>query len=125
MSGRIDRPTVHFEAPPREGLDQRLNEFIQWFNTSKTDALLDPLIRAGIVHLNWIYMRGQRKVLNRLLDGGGNGFGHGISASQYQKVAKVSKATVTCHLTDLLEKGCIVKMEGGGKNTRYWIKPSI
>lgn len=70
MSGRIDRPTVHFEAPPWEGLDQRLNEFIQWFNTSKTDALLDALIRAGIVHLNWIYMRGQRKVLNRLLDGG-------------------------------------------------------
>jgi Fic family protein len=58
---------------------------------------------------------GQRKVLNRLLDGGENGFEHGISASQYQKVAKVSRATATRHLTDLLEKGCIVKLEGVGE----------
>jgi Fic family protein len=62
------------------------------------------------------------KVLNRLLDGGENGFEHGISASQYQKVAKVSRATATRHLTDLLEKGCIIKLEGGGRNTRYQIQ---
>jgi len=46
---------------------------------------------------------GQIKVLNRVLDGGENGFLQGISASQYQKVAKVSKATATRHLADLLE----------------------
>lgn len=46
----------------------------------------------------------------------------GISASQYQKVAKVSKATATRHLADLLEKGCIEKLPGGGRNTRYQIK---
>lgn len=63
----------------------------------------------------------QRKVLNRLLDGGENGFEQGISASQYQKVAKVSKATATRHLSDLLEKKCIIKLEGGGRNTRYQI----
>ena len=28
-----------------------MDEFIQWFNSSKTDTLLDPLIRADIVHL--------------------------------------------------------------------------
>jgi hypothetical protein len=32
-------------------------------------------------------------MLNQLLDGGENGFLQGISANQYQKVAKVSKAT--------------------------------
>ena len=37
----------------------------------------------------------QVKVLNRLLNGGQNGFESGISASQYQKVAKVSKDTAT------------------------------
>ena len=67
---------------------------------------------------------GQRKVLNRLLDGGEAGFEQGISAAQYQKVAKVSKATATRHLVDLLEKGCLVKLEGGGRNTRYQIKKS-
>lgn len=220
VSGRMDYPTVHFEAPPRDALEQRLDEFIQWFNTSRNNTLLDPLIRAGITHLwfvtlhpfddgngritrtltdlalaqmdqqsirlyamspvilnkrksyyeileatqksdsditDWLLwflqalnesleqtlkriertllkstfwqvfsevdlQEGQRKVLNRLLDGGENGFEHGISASQYQKVAKVSRATATRHLTDLLEKGCIIKLEGGGRNTRYQIQ---
>ena len=49
----------------------------------------------------------QVKVLNRLLDGGENGFSAGINASQYQKVAKVSKATATRHLADLLARECI------------------
>ncbi len=64
----------------------------------------------------------QTKVLNRLLDGGERGFEGGISASQYQKVAKVSKATATRHLADLLKKGCIEKLPGGGRSTRYQIK---
>lgn len=223
VSGRLDYPTVHFEAPPREGLEERLEAFINWFNLSLTGVLLDPLLRAGITHLwfitlhpfddgngritrtlthlalaqmdqqsirlyamspvilnkrksyyeileqskkndsnitNWLVWfldtlndslettlkqinrtvfksqfwykysnldlhQGQRKVLNRLLDGGESGFEHGISASQYQKVAKVSKATATRHLSDLLEKGCIIKLEGGGRNTRYQINPLL
>lgn len=64
----------------------------------------------------------QIKVLNRLLDGGENGFALGISASQYQKVAKVSKATATRHLSELLACGCIAKMPGEGRSTRYQIK---
>ena len=220
VSGRIDYPTVHFEAPPRAGLEQRLDQFMQWFNGSRTNPLLDPLIRAGITHLWFVTLHPfddgngritrtltdlalaqmdqqsirlyamspvilskrkryyevleatqkgdsnitawllwflnalnesleqtltriqrtllksrfwstflemdlheqQRKVLNRLLDGGENGFEHGISASQYQKVAKVSRATATRHLTDLLQKGCMVKLDGGGRSTRYQIK---
>ncbi|MFM5560134.1 hypothetical protein [Aeromonas rivipollensis] len=46
----------------------------------------------------------------------------GINASQYQKMAKVSKANATHHLADLLEKGGLEKMPGGGRNTRYQIK---
>ena len=63
----------------------------------------------------------QVKVLNRLLDGGEKGFESGISASQYQKVARVSKATTTRHLSDLLHKGCIEKLPGGGRSTRYQV----
>ena len=223
VSGRLDYPKVHFEAPPREGLEERLNAFIAWFNQSLNDSLLDPLLRAGITHLwfvtlhpfddgngritrtltdlalaqmdeqsirlyamstailnkrksyyeileqtqkndsditDWLVWfldtlndslektlaqisrtlfksqfwhkysnlalsEEQRKVLNRLLDGGENGFEHGISASQYQKVAKISKATATRHLSDLLEKECIVKLEGGGRNTRYQINTQL
>lgn len=51
LSGRIDKPTVHFEAPSRAILDSELTQFINWFNESKLDASLDPLIRAAITHL--------------------------------------------------------------------------
>jgi len=221
VSGRIDKPKIHFEAPPRDILDEKLVQFIDWFNQSNQPSL-DPLVRAAITHfwfitlhpfddgngritraltdlalaqvdaqsirlyamstailasrndyyrvleksqksdlnitewLEWFLFTlsvtlqmalatidrmlqkrrfwqqfqahnlstEQRKVLNRLLDGGERGFADGISAAQYQKVAKVSKATATRHLTDLLEKGCLQKLPGGGRSTRYQI-PSI
>lgn len=221
VSGRLDRPTVHFEAPPRPGLEQALDEFLEWFEASRTHAALDPLLRAGLAHFwfvtlhpfddgngrltraitdlalaqaehqairfyamsasiledragyyraletsqkntldvtdwlewflqtllrslrqamaqidrvlgktrFWQHHQGQLlsaeqiKVLNRLLDGGERGFEDGISAAQYQSVAKVSKATATRHLADLLEKNCLIKLPGGGRSTRYQIKP--
>ncbi|NAW87985.1 Fic family protein [Photobacterium halotolerans] len=51
VSGRIDRPVVHFEAPGREVLEGELAQFIEWFNMSKADPALDPLVRAAITHL--------------------------------------------------------------------------
>lgn len=226
VSGRLDRPTVHFEAPPRDGLEQQLVAFLDWFEASRSDAGLDPLLRAGIAHfwfvtlhpfddgngrltrtitdlalaqaerqslrfyamsasilddrkgyyhileacqqaalditpwLEWFLhtlLRSlqqalaridrvlaksrfwqqhrtlalsaeQAKVLNRLLDGGERGFEGGISAAQYQAVAKVSKATATRHLGDLLDKGCLVRLPGGGRSTRYqinWPAPGV
>ena len=220
VSGRIDKPTVHFEAPPRGVLEAELAAFIDWFNHSRNDATLDPLLRAAICHF-WLVtlhpfddgngritraltdmalaqaesqsirlyamsaailerrndyyrilehsQRGsvdittwlewflhtldatlqtsldsiertltktrfwqryhdagltveQIKVLNRLLEGGEKSFEQGISASQYQKVAKVSKATATRHLAELQAKGCIEKLPGGGRSTRYQVK---
>ena len=219
VSGRLDRPTVHFEAPPRLGLERQLDTFLTWFETSRHQAGLDPLLRAGIAHfwfvtlhpfddgngrltrtitdlalaqgedqairfyamsasiledrsgyyrvlessqkatpditewLEWFLktlLRSlgqamtriesvlgkarfwqahresglsteQTKVLNRLLDGGEKGFMDGISAAQYQAVAKVSKATATRHLAELLEKGCLERLPGGGRSTRYKI----
>lgn len=63
----------------------------------------------------------QRKVLNRLLDGD---FKQGINATQYQRVAKVSKATATRHLSDLLAQAVLTKLPGGGRSTRYQIVKS-
>lgn len=220
VSGRIDRPTVYFEAPPREGLEAQVDTFLDWFNGSRGDAALDPLLRAGMAHfwfvtlhpfedgngrltraitdlalaqaehqairfytmsasiladragyyrmlescqkgglditawLQWFLttlqhslqdalqridrllakarfwqqhqhqglLAEQIKVLNRLLDGGERGFEQGIGAAKYQVVAKVSKATATRHLADLLEKGCLERLPGGGRSTCYQIK---
>ncbi len=217
VSGRLDRPKVHFEAPPRSDLEQGLTNFLTWFNQSRHQTQFDPLLRAGICHLwlltlhpfddgngritraltdlalaqadqqtvrlyaistvilqkrnsyyaileqsqkgtsdisawlNWFLdvlqqalqqsltkihrtlaksrfwqmhtqdklLDAQKKVLNRLLDGGEMGFENGINASQYQKVAKVSKATATRHLTELVEKGLLQKTDAGGRSTRY------
>lgn len=214
LSGRIDRPTLHFEAPGRDRLEADLAGFIDWFNQSLLDESLDPILRAGITHLwfvtlhpmddgngrltrlltdlalaqgesqsirlyamsvsilesrqsyydvlesvqkgqlditDWLvwflqtlnqsllktladieqtlaktrYWQGfdqtqlsseQSKVLNRLLDGD---FEQGINSSQYQKVAKVSRATATRHLAYLIELGCLVKTVAGGRSTRY------
>ena len=58
----------------------------------------------------------QRKVVNRLLDGD---FALGINATQYQRVAKVSKATATRHLTALIGLNILIKQPGGGRSTRY------
>lgn len=225
VSGRLDRPVVHFEAPPREGLEKQLDDFFSWFNASAVEVTLDPLLRAGIAHFWFVTLhpfddgngrltraitdlalaqgesqairfyamsasilsnrqgyyqilentqRGgldltpwlawflqillrtleqamqrmdrvlakarfwqahrddglsaeQIKVLNRLLNGDlltekpGAGFEGGISAAQYQAVAKVSKATATRHLSDLLEKGCLERLPGGGRSTCYQI----
>lgn len=54
VSGRIERPTVHFEAPNRAILDLELHKFITWFNASKNTPSLDPLLRAAITHLWFI-----------------------------------------------------------------------
>ncbi|MGX9416523.1 Fic family protein [Vibrio sp. WJH972] len=51
ISGRLDKPVVHFEAPNREELDNELSVFTQWFNDSRMDNTLDPLLRAAITHL--------------------------------------------------------------------------
>lgn len=224
VSGRIDNPKVHFEAPPRDKLEAELQHFLAWFNDES--KALNPFLRAGLCHFWFITLhpfddgngritraltdmvlaqgdkqavrlyavatailkqrktyyevlessqkwpsliddkidvttwlvwflscveqsmddalsqidkvvskakfwrkyqelelsKEQRKVLNRLLDGGDKGFELGINASQYQKVAKVSKATATRHLSYLLEVGCLERLPGGGRSTRYQIK---
>lgn len=217
VSGRLYRPTVHFEAPPRGQLESELDAFITWFNQPPQG--LDGLVRAGITHL-WLitlhpfddgngrvtravtdralaqaerqsvrfyslsaaimarrsayydYLESaqkgslditpwllwfldtlkealeqallridrvlikatfwqrhattvlnerQIKVLNRLLDTAGEEFEQGINARKYQSLAKVSKATATRDLAELLEKSCLSKLPGGGRSTRYTV----
>lgn len=51
VSGPIGKPVTHFEAPPRDGLENELAAFIAWFNRTQSEPELDPLLRAGIAHL--------------------------------------------------------------------------
>ena len=50
VSGPVHKRTVHFEAPPRDGLDQQVNVFLTWLAESANDASLDPILRAAKAH---------------------------------------------------------------------------
>lgn len=49
VSGRIDRPTVHFEAPPSSRVDTEMEKFCVWFN-GESQKLSGP-VRAAVAHL--------------------------------------------------------------------------
>lgn len=54
VSGRIDRPTVHFEAPSAERVPAEMARFIAWFNDSAPGgpkAIPHPPVRSAITHL--------------------------------------------------------------------------
>lgn len=48
VSGRVDKPKVHYVAPPAERLPAEMKKFLGWFNDSRA---MDGLARAGIAHL--------------------------------------------------------------------------
>lgn len=53
VSGRIDRPVVHFEAPPSAQVRDEMDRFVGWFSRTAPDAEepLPALTRAGLSHL--------------------------------------------------------------------------
>ncbi len=214
ISKRLDEdPQIHFEAPPSKILKKEMDEFIKWFNTSK--STLTPLARAAIAHLyfvsihpfedgngriaralaikalsqsnkqpmltsfstiieagrkkyyktlgdnnrgleigDWINYLGktfiesqnhtqkliefllaktrlydeikgkinprQDKVLKRIFAEGLDGFEGGLSAENYIKITKTSRATATRDLQDLVEMKVLIK-SGELKGTRYFL----
>jgi len=61
----------------------------------------------------------QRKVLNRLLDAGPDGFEGGMTNRKYAGIAHVSRATAQRELADLIEKGVLRTNSGGGRSVSY------
>lgn len=53
VSGRLDKPTIHFEAPASCRVAQEMEHFIAWFNQSRPNGQLQlpALTRAAIGHL--------------------------------------------------------------------------
>lgn len=62
----------------------------------------------------------QRKVLNKLLDAGPDGFEGGLSNKKYQNMTKASSATATRDLKALVDAGLLAQ-SGGGRSVRYGI----
>jgi Fic family protein len=56
VSGRIDHPTVHFEAPPANRVPAEMGRFIKWFNESVPGgpkAIPYPPVRSALAHLHF------------------------------------------------------------------------
>lgn len=113
------------ERTQKHGID--ITVWLVWFIETLTQSVETALVKIERTlfktkfwarHADKSLSESHRKVLNRLLDGD---FELGINASQYGSVAKVSKATATRHLTDLVEQGVLEKLPGGGRSTRYRI----
>ncbi|MEM6412939.1 MAG: Fic family protein, partial [Pseudomonadota bacterium] len=53
VSGRVDRPVVHFEAPPSTQIPDEMERYVDWFNRTGPGAeeSLPALTRAGLSHL--------------------------------------------------------------------------
>jgi len=56
VSGRVDKPKVHFEAPPSSTVTDEMQHFIKWWNRTKPGSKneLTPLVRAGVAHLYFV-----------------------------------------------------------------------
>ncbi|TIH13218.1 Fic family protein [Marinifilum sp. JC120] len=63
----------------------------------------------------------QRKVINKLLDAGPDGFVGGLSNKNYVSIAKCGPATATRDLKYLVDVGVLVKSNSGGRSTRYGV----
>ena len=56
VSGQLDTPTVHFQAPPSSCMEKEMNQFVDWFNqfhVKKPNSIL-PITKAGISHLYFV-----------------------------------------------------------------------
>lgn len=53
VSGRSDRPRVHFEAPVSKAVRGEMRRFVEWFNATKpgSEGALPAVTRAGLAHL--------------------------------------------------------------------------
>lgn len=72
-------------------------------------------LRHQATHLN----DRQRKVLNRLLDSGPDGFEGGINTRKYMSMTKTSRATAYRELAELVELGCLKPTGKGGRSSGY------
>ncbi len=56
VSGRFDKRTVYFKAPPSASMQNEMDAFVQWFNATapQSNSPLQPLMRAGIAHLYFV-----------------------------------------------------------------------
>ncbi|WP_281988974.1 Fic family protein [Aquimarina aggregata] len=56
VSGRLDNPNVHFEAPPSNQMPKEMEQFIRWFHNNHFEQKQEllPIAKAGMAHLYFV-----------------------------------------------------------------------
>lgn len=127
MSSRIEAERkeyyIRLESAQRGSLD--ITSWLAWFldclerAIEASDAMLGSVLyKARLwqrINTKLVNDR-QRKVINRMLEHDWQGY---LSTSKYAKLAKCSTDTALRDIKELLERGILVKNEGGGRSTSY------
>ncbi len=110
------------EATQKDDLD--ITEWLQWFldclgrAVDGAEGVLGGVLKKARFwekHPSNTMNERQRDMMNRLLDG----FEGKLTSSKYATIEKCSPDTALRDITDLLERGILVKDEGGGRSTSY------
>jgi Fic family protein len=107
--------------------DGDITDWLVWFLRCLEKAVKSSLNRVNLVmlktrfwqkHAEESLSKRQKKVLNRLLDAGPEGFEGGLNNRKYKGMTKVSPETAKRDLADLVKKAILIQ-KGGGRSTRY------
>jgi Fic family protein len=110
------------EATQKDDLD--ITEWLQWFldclgrAIDGAEGILGGVLKKARFweqHPADTLNERQRDMMNRLLDG----FEGKLTSSKWALIEKCSPDTALRDITDLLERGILVKDEGGGRSTSY------
>ncbi|MDZ4360915.1 MAG: Fic family protein [Variovorax sp.] len=109
--------------------DADVTPFVQWFAQAFGEACIasSQVIQSSLErsrfwarHAPHPLNERQRALLRRLLEAGDGGFLGGLNVEKYLKMVRVSKATATRDLSELVHNGMLYTV-GQGKAVRYYI----
>lgn len=126
LSAQIGRDRKNYyellEKTQKGTLD--VTQWLSWFLSSLLSAIqvAEAALSTTLFKTNfWQHWSGtpmnerQIKLLNKLLDG----FDGKLTSSKWALIAKCSPDTALRDITDLLERGALVKSDAGGRSTSY------
>jgi len=108
--------------------DLDITAWVVWFLECLKQAILSShTIIDKVVQKHQFWMRHghrlsherQKKILNLLLDD----FQGNLTTSKWAKITKTSPDTALRDITDLMEKGILIKANSGGRSTHYLLNP--
>ena len=110
VSGRVDRPKIHFEAPPSPRVRSEMATMIAWFNRTGPNGSdpLPSLTRAGIAHLHF-------ESIHPFEDGNGR-IGRALSVKALAQSLRQPSLIALAHTIERDRKAYYERLERSNKN---------